>query len=533
MKRVHAMVGAVGLAALLGACEREPAANVIVIGTSTDFGVLLPVAETSALDGELNALLYAGLNSARWSDGRVEYLTSDHSLAERWEYSADSLSLTYHLRQGATWSDGHPIDSEDVVFTFELIRRPEIASVYVESWANLDSVVASGERQVTFHFRRRYPQMLFDTGIGVIPAHVFEGATTDAAALAGHPTVAEPGGRLVVSGPYRVAEWRRGERLMLEANPVSFAPAPATDTIVFRVLPDEVTMLAELETGGVDVVAPVSMDQAARLQADPRFRIETMADRFYDYLAWNVSGSELFADPEARRALSLAIDRQAILDGLDIARFARPAAGPYSPIFSGLVDPSVRPDPYLPDSAAAILAARGWTDSDADGVLDKDGRPFRFTVLTQVDNERRTAAAEVIQSRLADIGVDVEVRTLDFNTLLGTMFDQRDFEAVLLGWQVALEPSYLGAFFWPPDHPFNFTGYASAALDSLIPLAQSAPSASEAAPYWRAAARTIAEDRPYAFLWYFDDVVALSRRVEGTRIDTYGLFQNLYDWRIE
>lgn len=533
MKRWLPVATACFLASVSGACDRTPSANVIVIGISSDFGVLLPVAESSALDGELNALLYASLNSARWGDGRIEYFAGDRSLAERWEYGPDSLTLTYHLRDGAVWSDGDPIDAGDVVFTFELIRKPEIGSPYVEAWANLDSVVAVSDRQVTFYFQRRYPLMLFDTGVGIMPAHVFEGAAADEATLTSHPTVSDPGGRLVVSGPYRVAEWRRGERLLLEANPSTFGPPPVTDTVVFRMLPDELTMRAELETGGIDAAAPISMGEATRLAADPRFRIETMDDRFFDYVAWNVAGCDLFADRQVRRALSLAIDRQAILDGLGIDRFARPAAGPYAPIFRDLVDPSVVPDPYLPDSAAALLAKSGWRDSDGDGVLDRNGRSFRFTLLTQADNERRTAAAEVIQARYAGLGVDVTVRALDLNTLLSLMFDERDFEAVLMGWQVALEPSYLGAFFWPPDHPFNFTGYASAALDSLIPLAQSAATASAAAPHWRAAARLIAEDRPYAFLWYFDDAVAVNRRLKNTRIDTYGLFQNVDGWRIE
>jgi peptide/nickel transport system substrate-binding protein len=331
--------------------------------------------------------------------------------------------------------------------------------------------------------------------------------------------VADPGGNLVVSGPYGVAEWRPGERLLLVANPHAFAPQPATDSIVFRVVQDDVTMLAELETGGLDVAAPISMTDAVRLEADDRFRVETMNQRFYDYLAWNLADVELFGDPDVRRALSLAIDRQEILDGLGISRFTRPAAGPYAPIFDDLVDPSVTPDPYLPDSAAAILAAKGWSDSDGDGVIDKNGRAFSFTLMTQ--------------ARFAEIGVDMEVRAIEFNTMLGLMFEERDFEAVLAGWQVALEPSYLAAFFWPPGHPFNFTGYASATVDSLIPLAQSAPTAEAAAPYWREAARIIAVDRPYAFLWYFDDTAAISERVKNTRIDTFGLFQNIYEWEIE
>jgi peptide/nickel transport system substrate-binding protein len=532
VNRGFLVVGLLFAAALLGACDRQPARNIIVIGTPNNVGVLLPVSETSAFDNEINSHLYAALNSARWGDGGIEYFLGDHSLAERWEFGPDSMTLTYHLRSGAMWSDGHPIDAGDVVFTFELVRKPEISSVYASVWAQLDSVVAVDDSRVTFYFKRRYPQMIFDTGIGIIPAHVFEEAASDAQTLTSHPAVADPAG-LVVSGPYRVAEWRPGERLLLETNPSSFAPEPATDSIIFRVIQDAVTMLAELETGGLDVAAPIPMSDAARLEADERFRIETMTQRFYDYLAWNLSDEELFGDPDIRHALSLAIDRQMILDGLGISLFTQPAAGPLAPIFADLVDPSSTPDPYLPDSAAAIFTAKGWSDSDGDGVIDKNGRAFSFTLMTQAGNDRRTSAAEIIQARFADIGIQMNVRAMEFNTMLGLMFEGRDFEAVLAGWQVALEPSYLAAFFWPQDGMLNFTGFANAAVDSLIPLAQAAPTAEAAAPYWREVARIIADDRPYAFLWYFDDTAAVSEQVKNTRIDTFGLYQNIYEWVIE
>ncbi len=532
MIRRLGMGGLAGLVVLLGSCDRSVSGGRIVIGESTDIGVLLPPIETSALDGEINSLLYPGLSSGRWENGALEYLTDERSLADGWQFSSDSLSLTYTLRNDAVWSDGQPIDAHDVVFTYELVRRPEIASIYADVWEHLDSVVASGDHEVVFYFQRRYPGMLFDTGIGIIPAHVYEDAAVDDATLASHPDLVDPGGNLVVSGPYRVAEWRQGDRLVLEANPTAFAGRPRTDTVIFQVMPEEITRLIGLENGLIDVTGPLSMERVEELNADRRFRVETVSDRFYDYIAWNGARFEAFGDPELRYALSLAVDRGAIIEALGMSRYARPAAGPYPSILSRVADLELVPDSYLPDSARAILAAKGWRDSDGDGVLDRDGRPFHFTLLTQAGNERRTSAAEIIQAQYARIGIDMEVRVLEFNALLGRIFDERDFEAVLMGWQVALEPDYVAWHFWPADNVYNFTGYHSAALDSLIPLAEASATAESAAPYWRAAARAVATDRPYAFLWFFDDAVVVNERVEDTRIDTYGLYQNLHRWRL-
>ena len=532
MKRLL-YIGATTLILWAGGCDSGADTGRIVIAEGTDIGVLLPALETSALDGEINSQLYLSLNSAHWENGGLEYAIDDLSLADRWQFAGDSTVLHYFLRDDAVWSDGHPIDAADVVFTFELIRRPEIGSVYIDAWENLDSVVAVGSHQVAFYFQRRYPGMLFDTGIGIIPQHVFDSAAVDNATLAGHPALVDPAENLVVSGPYRVAEWMRGERLVLVANPLAFTTRPATDTIVFRVLPEALTRLIEVENGFADVTGPLAMDEVERLAAKPYLRIETVADRFYDYIAWNGGAFEPFGDEDIRLALSLAIDREAILDGLGIAQHARPAAGPYPPIFGDVVDPTLTADPYLPDSARAILAESGWSDNDGDGVLDRDGRAFRFTLLTQAGNQRRSSAAEIIQALYADIGIDMQIRLLDFNTLLGLMFEERDFEAVLMGWQVALEPNYLVGFFWPADHPFNTTGYSSPELDEIIPLAESAATSEDAAPHWRAAAKVIANDRPYAFLWFFDDAVAVNQRIRDTRIDTYGLYQNLYQWSVK
>ncbi len=520
------------LALSLAACGEPLPTGTAVIAVQRDVGALLPVIEQGSFDSEVNNLLYLGLNSQLWVDGALEYVVDELSLAERWEFGPDSLSLTYHIRPEAVWSDGEPITSADVVFTYELVRRPDIASPRIEFWENLDSVRAVDDRNVTFYFKRRYPGMLFHTGIDIIPAHVFDGHAADNATLANHPTLVQPDSQMVVSGPFRVEEWRRGEQLVLVPNPRAFTGNPGLERVVFRIVPEETTRLVELENGSVDVINPAPVSAAAQLLEDPQFRVESVTQRYYDYIAWNDKRYEPFTSPLVRLALSLAIDRVGILTGLDIP-YAQPAAGPYPPIFRMLEDPTLQPDPFLPDSARALLAAAGWSDSDGDGVLDRDGQPFAFTLLTQAENPRRTSAAQVVQAQLADVGVDMQVQEVEFGALLGIMFETREFDAVLLGWQVGLEPDYVVGLFWPADHTFNITGYASPAVDAAIERATASETAAEAAPEWQAVARTIAADHPYAFLWYFSELVGVNNRVQNARINTYGVYQNLHRWRVE
>jgi peptide/nickel transport system substrate-binding protein len=365
-----------------------------------------------------------------------------------------------------------------------------------------------------------------------MPEHVYGSIPPNHDALAGQPGVVGPGA-LVVSGPFTVANRQPGEGFELRTNRLSIAGPPRLDRVVFRVIPEGATRVIELQNGTVDVISPVPLDQAPRLARLPGLRVEPTGYRYYEFIAWNGRRFGAFEDPTVRLALSLAIDRESILAGLDMDEFATPAAGPTSPLFPQLADPTVRPDPYRPDSAAALLASAGWRDSDGDGVRDRDGQPLRFTLVTQSDDERRRSTAEVIQAQLATIGVQVDLRALERNTAIDLVFYRQDFQAALFGWAVTLEPSYLIDQFWPRDADYNITGYANAALDSLVPAALAASDPTEASRYWRSVGAAIAHDRPYAFLWFYSEAVALTDRVIGYQIDFYSVYQNLHQWSVQ
>lgn len=502
----------------------------VVIAELGEVGVLLPVVEQTALDAEINDLLYLGLNSGRWEDGELIYVVDALSLADRWEFAADSATLTYFLRPDAVWSDGTPLTSADVVFTYELARDTLVASPHSYLWANLDSVAARDERTVTFFFKRQNPDMLFASGaLNIVPRHIYGDA--DRTALRSHPRVVNPAaGNLVVSGPYTVGTWAKGSQITLVPNPRAFTGPPSIERVVFRVIPEESTRLVELLNGAVDVTWPISFERARQIEADPQLRLERVRARYYDFLGWNPTQVPAFRDSEVRRALSLAIDRETIVRGLDMQDFAMPAAGPYPPIFRRYHDPALRPDPYLPDSARAILRRGGWRDRDGDGALERNGRPLRFTLTTNSGNARRESAAQMIQAQLKIVGADVRLRLLESNTFFDGLY-KRQHQAPLAGWQVSLSPDLTP--FFHPDQVLNVVGYDNPRVTAWMDTALAQPTAEAAAPYWRAVARAVADDRPYAFLYYYDGLVGVNERVQNTRIDTYGVYQNLYEWRLE
>jgi peptide/nickel transport system substrate-binding protein len=441
------------------------------------------------------------------------------------------------MRAEATWSDGEPITAKDVVFTYDLMLRPETGFPYSDYVALLDSVKAIEAYRVTFYFKRRHPLMLLQSGWSIIPEHVYRDHSADGTTLAAHPALRAPADNLVVSGPFRVSEWLPDERLVLERSESAYTGRSILDRVVFRFVPEATTRVVELQNGSVDVINPVPTSTLTSLAKDPRFQLAARGARFYDFIAWNGTRFAPFADPQVREALSLAIDRQAILEGMHVDAYATPAAGPYPPIFRHLYDTTVQPDPYAPDSARAILQRLGWVDADGDGILERGSQTLRFTLLTNSGSRglMRSSAAEIIQAQLTRIGIAVDVRLLENSTLIDYVFSDttRKFQAAIVGWRVALNPEYVRDQFWPRGAPYNITAYESDATDSLIPLALAARNAADAAAYWRAVARAIARDRPYAFLWFYDEVVGLNGRVKDARIDTYSVYQNLHHWRVE
>jgi peptide/nickel transport system substrate-binding protein len=180
------------------------------------------------------------------------------------------------------------------------------------------------------------------------------------------------------------------------------------------------------------------------------------------------------------------------------------------------------------ERARQLLEEAGWADTDGDGVVDRDGTSLRFELATVAGNERREAAAQIIQAQLAEIGVEAEVRTQEFSSLLDRLI-QRDYEAALMGWQVGLDPDI--AFFWyDPGSPFNVVGFDDSGVQMWIDSARAQATAPAALPHWKRAADEIAAEYPYAFLWFFDLIVAVGPRIDGIEEDVMGFAHGLQGW---
>lgn len=512
--------------------DPEPGGTAIIT-ESGDISVLSPLVATVDLAGNMSAdILYMELLRGSWEDGRLVYRTAEENpmaLARAYEYlPPDSSAIRFHMRSDVRWSDGTPITARDVSYTYEMVADPELASPRLEVVSQLDSVQVENDSTVVFHFERRYPEMLFHSGVPIVPRHVFEGQS--ASDFASHPHLREPAGNLVVSGPFMVGSWRKGQEIVLVRNP-EFQPRAHLDRIVFRIIPDMTTRLTELRTGAADFVKGVPYDQIPALEAQaPHVRFERERQRNYDYIAYNTGAFPAFDDPDVRRALGMAIDVPQIIRSLQMEEYTAHASGPYGPIFSELYDPEAMP-PLMQDFEAAerILEEKGWRDEDGDGIREKDGRPFRFTLETNAGNQRRMDAMQIVQQQWRRIGVDARLRTLELNTFFANLYG-REYEASLAGWVVGLSPDLTNIF--SSASQLNVTGYDNPRTDSLFQLALRQETPEAANEYWRAAAAQLVQDQPYTWLYYIDTVDGVHERLRGMKIDTYGAYQNAWEWWI-
>jgi peptide/nickel transport system substrate-binding protein len=262
-------------------------------------------------------------------------------------------------------------------------------------------------------------------------------------------------------------------------------------------------------------------------QTVPDLRFETRRRRFYDYIAYNPAAHPAFADPEIRRALGLAVNRDALIQALNLGEYAEPAGGPYAPIFKNLFDPTTQaPLPYDTAEAKRILDAKGWMVGP-DGVRARNGRRLSFTLATNAGNQRRADIGQIVQQEWRRIGVEVRLSMVESNTFFDQL-DDREYEAAIAGWGVGLSPDL--STLWTGDGPFNFTGYNNAVVYRLVKVALAQPTEALAAPLWREAAGHIVRDQPYTWLFYLDAVVGVRNRVRTTRIETLGMLLNLWEW---
>ncbi|MGB5294721.1 MAG: ABC transporter substrate-binding protein [Thermoanaerobaculia bacterium] len=450
--------------------------------------------------------------------------TFEPRLVESFEWSADGRTLDLELRSGVSWSDGVPVTAEDVRWTWQAQTDPELAWGYAQSKQNIRDVEIVDQLRLRIHFHQRSPSQLAELNEGVIlPKHAWS-ELPFSEWRSNEPWFVD---HLIVNGPFDLESWARQEQIVLLRNESYFeSELPRLDRVILRVVPQKQNQLGELLAGEVDFVEQVPPSEVSRLEEQGAQILRFWARQF-NYLCWNTQ-RRLFADPEVRRALTMAIDRQEIIDTLWY-RFARIAV---SPILTSIWahDPDLRPVPFDLEASRRVLQSKGWSDTDGDGILDKEGEPFSFELITNTGSQVRIDAAVMVQEHLRRAGIEARVRQLEFNTVVSRALEH-DFDAMLGGWDIDTSLDLTYAFHSQSiDDGYNFGQFSDADVDRLIDATNQAMDPAERMLLLREVESILHRTQPYTFLWEPQRLAAASNRLRDATPSPVSSYFRLREW---
>jgi peptide/nickel transport system substrate-binding protein len=497
--------------------------DTLVEASIGDISGLIPNITGDSASQEIGGLIYSTLVRTN-KDLEVE-----GELAERWEISGDELTITFHLRKGVKWHDGEEVTAEDVDFTYRYMIDPKTPTAYAESFRQVRRAEVVDRYTYRVTYDKPYAPGLLSWGIWILPRHILEPAWKAGVDL----RTTEQNRRPVGSGAYRFVEWKTGEKVVLESNHDYFEGRPYINRVVYRIIPDSSTIFLELKAKNIDM-AGLTPIQFRRQTEYPAFqkafhRYQYLANG-YTYLGFNLRDPR-FQDRRVRQAIAHAIDKQEIIDGV-LLGLGRPAVGPYKP-GTWWYKADVKTFPFDPDRAKALLAEVGWKPG-RDGILEKDGKPFSFTIRTNQGNLVRQQTAEIIQRRLRAIGIDVKIHVVEWAAFLNTFIRKRDFEAIILGWGLGQEPDQYDIWHSSKtgSEEFNHISYKNPRVDDLLEAGRRTFDQAKRKKIYGELQEIMAEDQPVVFLFVPDALSVVSSRVQGIEPAAAGISYNFIKWYV-
>ncbi|NOZ83523.1 MAG: peptide-binding protein [Epsilonproteobacteria bacterium] len=490
-------------------------ASTLVQRSIGDASRINPIFATDSASGEISGWIFNGL---------LKYnanlkLTGD--LAKKYLVSKDGKTVTFILRKGIKWQDGVEFTSADPLFTYRALKNPEVATPYSTDFMLIDKAEAIGKYIFRVHYKTVFVPALASWTMGILPYHLLKGHNLATDRFNRHP---------IGTGPYKLTKWKSGQSILLTKNNNYFRGAPRIDHLLYKIIPDSATAFLQLETGKIDAMglSPIQLKRQITEKIKENYKIYINPSFGYTYLGLNLR-RKLFQNKKVRKALNYAINKKQIIDTILFGE-GTVSNGIYPPT-SWVYDSSVRASKYNLPKAERLLKETGYIYKD--GKLIKDGKQFSFTVVTNQGNNERKYAALLIQSDLKKIGIKMNIRILEWQAFLN-LVNSRNFDAVLLGWQLSPDPDQFSIWDSSQDKPggFNFVGYHNKTVDKLLERGRKTMDRKQRKIIYQKINKIIFNDKPYLFLYSPYSIVVIQKRFKGIKKEKAGIFYHLVDWYV-
>jgi peptide/nickel transport system substrate-binding protein len=438
-------VATIALVLALLSCVAVDAQDRTRVGTDVDAAVLDPRIMRDTTAFRVDDMLFDGLIEL---DAKSQ---PQPGLAKSWDHP-DPTTWIFHLRD-AKFQNGAPVTAEDVVYTFETTLDPKMASRFRGWLTPIKSITAVDPQTVRIDLSQPYAPLLYYMELGIVPKAVASASNAD---MSAHP---------IGSGPMRLADWKRGNRIVIEANPDYWNGAPKLKQLEMIIVSDNTARAQALEAGDLDFInSPLSPQDVHRLMGEAKFSHVNIRGQALTFLLFNTHDPEL-SDPAIRRGLAHLIDQKTILTQI-YGDIDQPANEMLLPTSLGY-DPSLKQPAFDVAGAEKDFAALGWKRG-AGGKLMRDGKPLTLTLSTHSEDPNRVQAMEFLQAVFTDAGIDTKVSLADFPSFF-TAVRQGRTQIALLG--MALNVPDPDRILYDQMHSGggnNWSGYSNPEVDKLL-----------------------------------------------------------------
>ena len=538
------------LIALLASCgTKTEHPNRVVIGIPADVNTFNPLFAFSVDEGQVTELLYLSMADFRWNEDLGE-LEAHPMLANSWVWAEDSSSITFYLRDDVMWSDSIPLTTEDVVFSLDVYSDPVVNSrlygffedFYTDEENHIDvkkSFLVKSDYELQINFKPGASPKLIDVVHPVIPKHIFE--KYDRKDI----ETAEANFNPVTNSPFVLKKWDRNQTITLGVNENSFLYNPENiNELIFKIIPDYTSRLTQLTKGEIDLMELITTEDIEELKNSEIVELMTIEGREYDYVAWNnidpnvykdgggITPHKLFGNKEVRIALTHAINRKEILEEY-LYNYGELAATPISPIFKSYINSDIEPYDYDPEKARNILAKEGWRDSNNNGVIDKNGIEFEFTLNIPGGNPLRSYASTIVKNNLNAVGINIKVETLEMGTLIDKL-NSKSMDAWMAAWYIPI-PIELKVFWYSELQysPLNFASYQNKKADKIMDeLTKNSTIDKKKELYFRFQ-ELLHEDEPATFMYWKSNIVGVNETLRNTGIGPLGAVTHCWEWSVD